>query len=382
MAEFYTNFEDFMEKNKSVFDFIGKPKNKGHLLKKGGHGIFKAIWDARQGEIDVERNKLTSLNQLKSATHGKEIERLKKFIGSLETRLVTINKEIDALHEENGILVEKGKKFENDLVKSKGLELSKKVEIERLCEKIQTQEEVIKKGKITEGKLSSNNIKLKRILKTARAEKTICALDAEQLREEVALLNEEISRIKGEKENLKNYIENYKVNSIVLQEEADKSKNRVQKVLEQKRELIERIKLMKEKNHAIGKKLQDMAGEKIETVHHNNELQKRLINEKENIRKNSDEINHLNLIIEKNKVHEEKLKNKILMSERNLELEKKHVEKLDGDLKSVKMEKENLKKEIGRINTALADLGHNVGRIACNNVENPIITNRTVTMDQ
>ena len=60
MKKIYNNFEEFVEQNKNVLNFLGH-KKKGLLAKNKEKGIFRAIWNARQSEIDEYKNQIIKL---------------------------------------------------------------------------------------------------------------------------------------------------------------------------------------------------------------------------------------------------------------------------------------------------------------------------------
>lgn len=70
MAKIYASFEELLEQNKSVFDFI---------LKKGHRELLRACWDAREGQVSEFKQQVATLSQ--------QINSLSKQVNVLDEKL-------------------------------------------------------------------------------------------------------------------------------------------------------------------------------------------------------------------------------------------------------------------------------------------------------
>ncbi|MFZ8934716.1 MAG: hypothetical protein ACO20H_01600 [Bacteriovoracaceae bacterium] len=113
MVKIYESFSQMMELNRSVFELL-KDKDRD--------GLLKAIWDARQGEVDQLVEKVTAL-ELKTTEDQQELERLNNDSEAINTRLNEQEEIIRSLHkdEETSIYIIDGLK-QNIHKKEKELE--------------------------------------------------------------------------------------------------------------------------------------------------------------------------------------------------------------------------------------------------------------------
>lgn len=179
MARIYKSFQELFASNKSVFNHLGHQKNMG---------IFNAVWDARNAEVNhyKEENELLK-SELKSFKEKFELE--KKTSLSLEKRLGDSRFDVKVLDEKLEEFTRKVKKHEKYI---KSLDVA-----------ITSQHRTITKNEKTIGSLETEKKEILNTLHFHKETVQILTLELEKKKRDVKFLTEEVKDLKDKKDSYK-----------------------------------------------------------------------------------------------------------------------------------------------------------------------------------
>ena len=391
MPLLYDSFEDFVEKNKSVLNYLNQKHNKPNLVKNQSIGMFKAVWEARQSELDTlseqikkeqtERKKEKSLYDLRLSALEVERNKYKEVITFLEKKVGCLEEKFDSNDKEFSVISLEKKEIEKELMELSSNKLKMESFVQSLNqEKISLENEIrsysdivskkndeldkyknqLSKAQTLIDKQNKKIVEYKQLITKTKANERVFSIDVERLKEE---LEKNLSQTQQQNkyiESLKEYIERYKDNSVVLQEQIQKSKSEEKKIRAKYEDMMATVKEVEDKLKLFQNDLNKTNAENQELVIHNRELQIRLLDGKKELAQKSERIDQLGQSIESEKQNRKLLKDEMEKLKMQLLVKQQEVEKANAKAERIFSDKEKLQAELAWMNEMLEGIGNKI----------------------
>ncbi|MEI8347925.1 MAG: hypothetical protein WCG27_10700, partial [Pseudomonadota bacterium] len=219
MTRIYKDFQDFLDQNQSVLSFLGQNKQSG---------VLKAVWDARQGEVE-ELQKQVQESQKTSDDVGRQSKNdffdLRSENENLSCQIIDYQRDMRLL---SHMSKEAQKKFQEYKLKWEE-EQKERLNVSEHAEKLardldltSAQVEYLKKQ--VQG-VEEKNAHLQFSLEPLELYGQQLRQDMQSVQSEVQALQEEVAREKKHSVELKECVKHFKDNAVVLKGIADQAKN-------------------------------------------------------------------------------------------------------------------------------------------------------------
>ncbi len=369
MKKIYKNFDDLMEHNKNAFSFLGRMSSKG---------ILKAIWEARDVEVDQLREEIKGLTDKNSQLKGlkdkndlalkeaKELHATAKKLKSSEVKIKKKNEDIlkraqllrdDSVSDMEGATLAKRKaeelKLEADSMRSKYLQNKRDVEeLVEYADKMKVySEELQKKLDLKDEEITTVNNRVVELQEFALQSEIFDKSSKEEHSEmqlELKQVNGEITKWKNYSNELKEYVKSARENSKNSYRYAEKMRRELEKSNDRCHKVSSELSNLKDRGLKLDEKLVTLSKEKQNSITLNKQFKVALeYSEKEVIRAKM-ELKQIkeDLFVVKNESENYKASTR---------LAKKDSEKLAHELMQLTNSFKNIKLSIGDLQEEIGD---------------------------